>query len=791
MTEKYETPDACEATGAEMEVADNDNTNKCSMILSVEELVGVEFLRALFGDSECQGARIPQEGGRQPIAQYGKDPDSLADFINEWNGKENLYYSPTVLKSWLNKKSEKTDIASSMFFWVDVDPGPCPPDSDPETHFAAERERLSKRVLGDMRVPRPTFIVDTGGGFQLLWKLDTPFEIDGKERNYVEFERYNKALAAVLGGDNCHNVDRILRLPGCLNLPNKGKRAKGQVEATAKVIEYDPSRVYSLDQFKQSMTEEDILPKQSVRGCTAVTALDIDLSNIPRLADIDDLDRWSVPDRLKALIVQGDLRDVEGPKEGDDSRSAWLFDVVCNLHRAGVEDDVIYSIITDPDFGISESVLDKGTRVHDYAVKQIESAKKVVVRDDFARDTNNRPYPSQRNIRLALRKLKVSLAYNEFSQRTEIEGLSGFGPHLDDAAVIHLWLQIEVRFKFRPKKEFFFDVLSDAARLNTYHPVRDYLDQLQWDGQERIEKWLFTYMGAEDTAYTRAVGKLLLVGAVRRIREPGCKFDEMVIFESDQGMNKSSALQTLAVRDEWFGDDLPLGAEGRVVVEQTRGKWILEAGELKGMSARRVGELKNFLSSARDRARMSYGRLEADHPRHFVIVGTTNEERYLKDRTGNRRFWPVTVRDINLEALRSDLDQLWAEAALLERQGESIRLDPGLWSEAAAEQGAREEIEPWQDLLAEALDGLEGKIRSADVWKLVGVQPGNQTQNQNNRLGSSMKALGWERKQLKWNGKDASCYVRGSDAVRQRQLIVEGDSGIVRALEPREEETPF
>ena len=141
----------------------------------------------------------------------------------------------------------------------------------------------------------------------------------------------------------------------------------------------------------------------------------------------------------------------------------------------------------------------------------------------------------------------------------------------------------------------------------------DYLDSLNWDGKPRVDTWLTDYLGVPETPYSRAVGRLLLVAAVRRARHPGCKFDEMLVLENEQGKDKSTALKVLAVREEWFADDLVLNDDPKKQIEQISGKWIVEAGELKGMRRRQAEFLKSFLSRQMDRARMSYGRLVREY----------------------------------------------------------------------------------------------------------------------------------------------------------------------------------
>ncbi len=385
------------------------------------------------------------------------------------------------------------------------------------------------------------------------------------------------------------------------------------------------------------------------------------------------------------------------------------------------------------------------------------------------------PISNQKNITLALRKLGVTVRYDTFGDREIVSGLDGYGPDLDDAAMVRLHLLIDQRFVFRPVKEFFYDVISDQARQNSFHPVRDYLDGLRWDGAKRIDRWLIDYAKANDTAFVRAISRIVLVAGVRRVRQPGCKYDEMLVLESEQGTNKSSALGALAGRDDWFTDDLPLGADTKRQMETMGGKWIIEAGELKGMSKGDVAALKSFLSRRVDEARMAYGRKKKVLPRQSIIIGTTNETQgYLKDSTGNRRFWPVSIGAFDAGAIRRDRDQLWAEAAVAEAAGESIRLDPKLYAEAAIEQESRRVDDPFVMLLHTALADLTGKIKIVDCYRIIGIDPGDANQDQVTRLGSTMRELGWDRQQRRFDGKQAYAYVKGDTTERERALEVTG-----------------
>ena len=289
----------------------------------------------------------------------------------------------------------------------------------------------------------------------------------------------------------------------------------------------------------------------------------------------------------------------------------------------------------------------------------------------------------------------VTLRYDLFADHPLIDGLDGFGPVLNDHATNRLWLATDEQFHFRPKIELMRTVVDDAAYANRFHPVRDYLAGLKWDGEPRLDEWLTTYAGAVDTPYTRAVGALMLIAGVRRARQPGVKFDEMIVFIQKQGTSKSTAMAVLATKPEWFTDDLPLNADSQKAIERLRGRWIVEASDLSGMRRADAEHLKSFLSRQVDRARKAYGHLPETVYRECIIIGTTNDPLFLRDRTGNRRFWPVVIKAFDIPLLLRDRDQLWAEAAEREARGESIRLDPELWPAAAEEQDKRLAKDPF------------------------------------------------------------------------------------------------
>jgi hypothetical protein len=292
---------------------------------------------------------------------------ALIAFLSDYNGKRNLYFHVNPPMKALSKKAEREDIKSMDWLHVDI---------DPRAGEDLEQERARCLALFTTNLPKgipaPTVIIFSGGGYQGFWRLDKPVEINGDVPAAEKAKLFNLQLEHVFGGDHCHNIDRIMRLPGTVNIPDAKKIKKGRTATLAALIQFNDG-AYPISAF--TAAPELQLPNEPAFGSgsfgkTTVVAP----GNIERLGDISELDQWSVPDRVKVIIVQGRHPDEPKP-EHKNSRSEWLFDAVCQMVRHAVPDDVIYAVITDPQFAISESILEKGGGAEKYALKQLRSAK--------------------------------------------------------------------------------------------------------------------------------------------------------------------------------------------------------------------------------------------------------------------------------------------------------------------------------------------------------------------------------------------------------------------------------
>jgi predicted P-loop ATPase len=360
------------------------------------------------------------------------------------------------------------------------------------------------------------------------------------------------------------------------------------------------------------------------------------------------------------------------------------------------------------------------------------------------------------NASIAMIGLGITCRKDLFHEKLLVGGhpIQQWAGDLSDEVIQVVRKMIRHRFGFDPKKE----AAGDAAMLlcleNQFDPVLDYLASLKWDGTPRLDRWLHRYMGAADTELNHVIGRVTLIAAVRRARDPGTKFDQIVVFESGEGKGKSTAIEILAGKEN-FSDQSILAKQDKEQQEAMCGIWLYEIADLTGMKKADIEHVKAFASRKVDRARPAYGRFRVDRPRRTVFFATTNDDEYLKSQTGNRRFWPVSTSKIDLEGLQQDRDQLWAEAAHLEAQGCSIALPERLWHVAGQEQERRLETDSWQDCIANYLKQSEKTdVTTHDVLvdnQFLRLEPSRIGRFEQMRAGNILRKLGFERYK-KWVG---------------------------------------
>jgi putative DNA primase/helicase len=288
------------------------------------------------------------------------------------------------------------------------------------------------------------------------------------------------------------------------------------------------------------------------------------------------------------------------------------------------------------------------------------------------------------------------------------------------------------------------ETVEVIARENGFHPVRIYLEQLKWDGAPRIDDWMTDFLGAEPTPYARLVARFFLIGMVKRVMEPGCKFDYCLVLEGRQGMFKSSALRVLG--GEWF-KDTDLDLQNKDAMTALQGAWLYEIAEMDSLTRAEASKQKSFLSRQVDEFRPPYGRREVRLPRQVVFAGTTNNWEWQKDPTGGRRFWPVEATSIDIGALAGVRDQLFAEALVAYRAGAVCYPDRDQQRELFdPEQLKRQQSEGYVDALHDWVYS-----RTADFSMAEAVADGLRmdysklTRDVQTRVGNALKALGCTR----------------------------------------------
>ncbi len=291
--------------------------------------------------------------------------------------------------------------------------------------------------------------------------------------------------------------------------------------------------------------------------------------------------------------------------------------------------------------------------------------------------------------------------------------------------------------------------LEIQSEFNKFHPVKDYIIGLEWDGVERLDNWLSIYTGCELNAYTSNVGRMVLCAAVKRVIDPGCKFDYMVILEGRQGLKKSTFWNVLGGE---FYEEISFGGNEQRIIENMQGAWFIEISELNGFRRQEADWLKSFITRKSDKTRLAYERRSGPLLRHNIFVGTFNpsgDNEFLKDDTGNRRFIPIVCGEINIEGLRNVRDQLFAEA-FIKYSNEELYLKGEAQEISQNEQAVREETDIWFRPLSSWVYHKEIVNINQILVDCFHIDIARATMGDKMRVGKIMKKLKWTRKQDKY-----------------------------------------
>lgn len=317
------------------------------------------------------------------------------------------------------------------------------------------------------------------------------------------------------------------------------------------------------------------------------------------------------------------------------------------------------------------------------------------------------------NIALIIRhdpQLK-GIVYNEFKSMVDVTGdlpWKQVKPGWGDTDISCAKLYFERVYGIWSPTKFKDALLAVVSAERLYHPIKEYFETLEWDGTERLDTLLIDYLGAEDTQYVRSVTRKTLTAAVARVYEPGIKFDSILVLNGPQGIGKSTLFALLG--KQWYSDSLSISdMKDKTAAEKLQGYWILELGELAGIKKVDVETVKSFVTRTDDKFRQSYGVAVESHPRSCIIVGSTNSEGgFLRDITGNRRFWPVHVTGGGKHHPweLQDVDQIWAEAIERYRAGEELYLKGRVAADAYAMQQDAMESDDREGVISDYLETL-------------------------------------------------------------------------------------
>lgn len=749
----------------------------------------IAFLSWLMQGAPLHLERMNSVGEEKPVTGFylADDTSSAEKFAGSNNGTDrqrNIYFLPNA--EFGTGKRGKKNLSAVRFLHADLDA------KDYPGTFSEQLERIVGLLLDPKvrpkTVPAPSAVIFSGGGYQAFWRLEEPVDVD------KAFELNRSLLEDLEGKGNTYTPAQLMRAPWTMNWLNDKKRDAGREPALSFVVE-------PVDLGKQPVSYllTDFRLKREAQGRLSVSgpaAEILDISGLEPLPLPNDRTEIFPPEpRWIEAIVHG--KNPSGKKYR--SRSEMVIAGTIWMVGQGMEPGRILSILLNPDFAISAHVLDQSNPVR-AARRQVARAMAFVAEKDkgwpHAGDDGRPVRNHPNNIRYALLVLGVDARFNKFTQSGEVTGQDLDDHDLNDVCKILSSLLLR-KMDFSASTAAVERELIAVAHDQAYHPVLDYLDGLEWDGTPRIDTWLKAYCGAADTELNKEFASKLLIAGVRRIKQPGEKFDTMLVLEGPQGLGKSRLVAKLAIRDEWFCDSLDLKSDDKTKAELLASAWIVECQELDGMNKVTSQNLKKFIVTRIDKYRKAYARDAGSFKRHCIILGTTNEDTYLRDLSGNRRFWPVLVDEIDVEGFSRDVHQLWAEAVVREAAGESITLSRHLWDEAKKLQQSRMVEDSFEAVLEGWFEERSGRVSLESVRLLLNIEGGDGRPGDGQRIKAIMERLGWDYGNHRLSDLAQTSrasrkgYARGTREEREVEWIADKRDGRAALIPAKKSSAPF
>jgi predicted P-loop ATPase len=349
-----------------------------------------------------------------------------------------------------------------------------------------------------------------------------------------------------------------------------------------------------------------------------------------------------------------------------------------------------------------------------------------------------------------VRELGNTIRWNELAERAEWHGRP-----IEDGHLVDVRLILESH-GFEPTVGDVLPAIMRHAKENSFHPVRDYLRGLTWDGTTRLNHWMQTCLGAPNTPFVQAVGRKTLIAAVARAFKPGCKVDTVLVLEGPQGIKKSTAIATM-FSPALTAESVNLFDQHNKMVMSMMGAWCVELAEFIAIAKRDQNGVKGLLSMRVDRVVLPYAKMVSEHPRQCIFFGTINpgEGGYLTDGTGNRRYWPVEVTKADVDLITSRRDQIWAEAYKAFLSDEPWWLTEDQESLAAVQTAEREKYDVWDEILEEKLTGKGvNSTTLAAALQVIGVAPDRMDEKAKDRVSGCLRRLGFKSTPRKERGED-------------------------------------